>query len=71
MCWLSKQKPKRGNRVEKRSHKLKVNMTISAILLFQEKFGCSAFVFFFFEGFVHEFPEDGCSFLFADGFGEN
>jgi hypothetical protein len=64
-------KTERGKNVEKASHKLQVNMTASAILFSQEKFGCSALVFFFSESLFHEFPEDGGSFIFANGFGEN
>ncbi len=71
MFWLRKQKPKRGKHVEKSKHKLQVNMTVSAILLSQEKFENSALVFFFSESLFHEFPEDGGSFIFANGFDEN
>jgi len=38
---------------------------------FSRKIWMFSSFFFFFEGLVHEFPEDGGSFLFANSFGEN
>jgi len=48
-----------------------VYMLAWQFLLSQEKFENSALVFFFSESLFHEFPEDGGSFIFANGFGEN